>query len=149
MAYSLSPQRAALINAIYAFLSILVIIGVVSPRTNLSTPALRAGLLALFILAPVISAAFCRPFSAVLLGALGLAAGILVAACVFDLFSEVHVAWTVTMISVVGVSAAAFVLSLPVWWWIGRRRCGAAPGEPLQAPGDEPASDGSRPASQE
>lgn len=149
MAHGLSPRRAALINAVYAFIFILVVVGVVSPRENLSTPVLRAGLLALFTLAPVISAVFCRRFSAVLLGTLGLAAGILAAACVFDLFSEVHVAWTVTMISVVGVSAAALVLSLPMWWWIGRRRCGATPGAPLRAPADEPASHRSKPASAE
>ena len=121
MKVTLSPAKVATANAACAVG--FTIIALVLSRLNVLRLDDDSRLYALLLLGPALSAAFCRRLSAVFFAAVGLATGVLLVGASAGLFvPSVYVDWGRVGIVVPAVSAIAFAVSVPVWWWIGRRR---------------------------
>jgi len=134
MALVFSPTKAAIANAAYAtgLLAVITILHVIAnlPLDN------NLSLYALFVLGPVLSALVCKQFAAVLSGAGGLAGGIILFVLVIAVFwPSIHIdaGQVVTLTSILSITA--FVISIPVWLWIGPRR------EPVRTIADQPADE--------
>jgi hypothetical protein len=80
------------------------------------------GFTIILVLGPAVSAGFCHQFSGVLLSIFGILAGIFVVCVGVDLFSYLEVVWSEIPIYFLIFTGFAFIVSIPVWWWIGRWR---------------------------
>jgi hypothetical protein len=80
----------------------------------------RLALYALFLFGPVLSAGCCSQAFAVLLGTVGLSAGVIAAALFLDFFGPVE--WGQTIFVTLLIWIVNVAVSIPVWWYVRRLR---------------------------
>jgi hypothetical protein len=124
MARTLSPIQSAIANAVWALGFIIITVLVLGHIAGVTLDN-RPILYGLFFGGPVLSAAFCNRFSGVLLGALGLGAGILLAGAAMSMTS-INVEWSRAAIFTALISIADLAVSIPIWWCVRRLRRGIA-----------------------
>jgi hypothetical protein len=125
MTRALSPAQNAIFSAGWALVIVLILL-VLARFANLTLDSI-AVLCGLVLLGPVVSAAFCRRLSGVLLGAIGLVIGLLIVGLIAALFFVDLVDWTRLGLVVPLVLLADLIVSVPLWWCIRRFRKISAP----------------------
>jgi uncharacterized membrane protein len=116
MARTLAPLQNAVVNAVWA-LGFLLLVAVGMGLGD------RPILYGLFLLGPLVSAAFARQLSAVVLGVLGVYAGILLTVSLVAIAKGSQtVDWRQTFLQGAVVSVVDLALSVPVWWYVHRLR---------------------------
>jgi hypothetical protein len=119
MARTLSPIQNAILSAGWALLVVLVVLLLAHfAGLTLNNQPFLYGLL---FLGPVVSAAFCRRLSGVLLGAVGFGAGVLLGGLIATLsVKSMSVAWTRAAILIPLVAIGELLVSIPLWWCVRR-----------------------------
>jgi hypothetical protein len=120
MARALSAKQNVIVNAVWAagFVLGILVLGRTVGWTIDDQPVLYG----LLLLGPVLSAAFCGRLYAVLLGALGFGAGILLAGVLAATLMNMSADWGRAIVLVLLISIADLIVTVPVWWCIRRIR---------------------------
>lgn len=123
--HTLSPVQTAILSTGWT-MGVFLVLLVLAKSIDLTLDG-PAALGALILLGPIVLAAFSRQLSGVLLGAVGLGAGLLTVDLIAAIFFADFVDWARILILVPLLPLGNLIVGVPLWWSIRRLRCKSAP----------------------